>query len=276
MAVCYRHPGRETNVQCSNCGRPICPDCMTVTPVGMRCPECARERTKVTRITPGIHLGRAPATYILIAINVIAFIAEVGSGAPLGTSFAAGGSVYRDFSLFGPAVANGEWYRLLTAGFLHAGLLHILFNMVALYFLGSLLEPGIGTPRFLAVYFVSLLAGSFGASLITPDTHTVGASGAVFGLMSAAFIVARHRGVEQLAGQIGFYIIINIFFTIGVSGISIGGHFGGLIAGALCGIPHRLRGAPSAPSGGTGGARDDRARCAQRRRRDSGRLAAYA
>jgi membrane associated rhomboid family serine protease len=209
---------------------------MTVTPVGMRCPECARERTKVTRITPGVHLGRAPATYILIAINVIAFIAEVGSGAPLGTSFAAGGSVYRDFSLFGPAVANGEWYRLLTAGFLHAGLLHILFNMVALYFLGSLLEPGIGTPRFLAVYFVSLLAGSFGALLITPDTHTVGASGAVFGLMSAAFIVARHRGVEQLAGQIGFYIIINIFFTIGVSGISIGGHFGGLIAGALCGF----------------------------------------
>jgi membrane associated rhomboid family serine protease len=209
---------------------------MTVTPVGMRCPECARERTKVTRITPGIHLGRAPATYILIAINVIAFLAEVGSGAPLGTSFAAGGSVYRDFSLFGPAVANGEWYRLLTAGFLHAGLLHILFNMVALYFLGSLLEPGIGTPRFLAVYFVSLLAGSFGALLITPDTHTVGASGAVFGLMSAAFIVARHRGVEQLAGQIGFYIIINIFFTIGVSGISIGGHFGGLIAGALCGF----------------------------------------
>jgi membrane associated rhomboid family serine protease len=209
---------------------------MTVTPVGMRCPECARERTKVTRLTPGIQLGRAPATYILIAINVIAFIAEVGSGAPLGTSFAAGGSVYRDFSLFGPAVANGEWYRLLTAGFLHAGLLHILFNMVALYFLGSLLEPGIGTPRFLAVYFVSLLAGSFGALLITPDTHTVGASGAVFGLMSAAFIVARHRGVEQLAGQIGFYIIINIFFTIGVSGISIGGHFGGLIAGALCGF----------------------------------------
>ena len=209
---------------------------MTVTPVGMRCPECARERTKVTRITPGIHLGRAPATYVLIAINVIAFIAEVGSGAPLGTSFAAGGSVYRDFSLFGPAVANGEWYRLVTAGFLHAGLLHILFNMVALYFLGSLLEPGIGTPRFLAVYFVSLLAGSFGALLITPDTHTVGASGAVFGLMSAAFIVARHRGVEQLAGQIGFYIIINIFFTIGVSGISIGGHFGGLIAGALCGF----------------------------------------
>ena len=209
---------------------------MTVTPVGMRCPECARDRTRVTRITPGIHLGRAPATYVLIAINVVAFIAEIGSGAPVGTTFSAGGSVFRDFSLYGPAVANGEWYRIVTAGFLHAGLLHILFNMVALYFLGSLLEPGIGTPRFLGVYFVSLLAGSFGALLLTPDTHTVGASGAIFGLMSAAFIVARHRGVEQLAGQIGFYIIINIFFTVGVSGISIGGHFGGLIAGALCGF----------------------------------------
>jgi membrane associated rhomboid family serine protease len=181
-------------------------------------------------------MGRAPATYVLIAINVIAFIAEIASGAPLGVSFSAGGSVFRDFSLFGPAVANGEWYRIVTAAFLHAGLLHIVFNMVALYFLGSLLEPGIGTPRFLAVYFVSLLAGSFGALLITPDVPTVGASGAVFGLMSAAFIVARHRGVEQLAGQIGFYIIINIFFTIGARDVSIGGHFGGLIAGAVCGF----------------------------------------
>jgi membrane associated rhomboid family serine protease len=235
MAVCYRHPGRETNVQCSNCGRPICPDCMTVTPVGMRCPECARDRTRVTRISPGLQLGRAPATYVLIALNVIAYIAEIGGGAGVGT-FEGGGSVFRDGSLYGPAVADGEWYRLVTAGFLHAGLLHIAFNMFALYILGSLLEPGIGTPRFLAVYFVSLLAGSFGALLLSPDAHTVGASGAVFGLMSAAFIVARHRGVEQLAGQIGIYIIINIVFTIGVGNISVGGHFGGLIGGALCAL----------------------------------------
>ena len=236
MAVCYRHPGRETNVHCSNCGRPICPDCMTVTPVGMRCPECARERTQVRRIGSGLHAGAAPATYALIAINVIAFIAEVGAGASVGPSFQAGGSIFRDGSLYGPAVADGEWWRLITAGFLHAGLIHILFNMVALYILGSLLEPGIGTPRFLAIYFVSLLAGSFGALLLTPDAHTVGASGAVFGLMSAAFIVARHRGIEQLAGQIGFYIIINIVFTIGVGNISVGGHFGGLIGGALCAL----------------------------------------
>jgi membrane associated rhomboid family serine protease len=209
---------------------------MTVTPVGMRCPECARDRTRVKRIRPGLQSGVAPATYALIAINVIAFIAEIGSGASLGPSFEAGGSVFREGSLFGPAVADGEWYRLVTAGFLHAGILHIAFNMFALYILGTLLEPGIGTPRFLAVYFVSLLAGSFGALLLTPDSHTVGASGAVFGLMSAAFIVARHRGVEQLAGQIGIYIIINIVFTVGVSNISVGGHFGGLIGGALCAL----------------------------------------
>ena len=235
MAVCYRHPGRETNVRCSNCGRPICPDCMTVTPVGMRCPECARERTRVTRMPPGLRLGSAPATYVLIAVNVIAFIAEVGAGSGIGT-VEASGPIVREGSLYGPAVADGEWYRLVTSAFLHAGVLHILFNMVALYILGSLLEPGIGTPRFLAVYFVSLLAGSFGALLLTPDSHSLGASGAVFGLMSAAFIVARHRGVEQLAGQIGFYIIINIAFTIGVPGISIGAHFGGLIGGALCAL----------------------------------------
>ncbi len=144
--------------------------------------------------------------------------------------------MFREGSLFGPAVADGEWYRLVTAGFLHAGILHIAFNMFALYILGSLLEPGIGTPRFLAVYFVSLLAGSFGALLLSPDSHTVGASGAIFGLMSAAFIVARHRGVEQLAGQIGVFILINIFFTLGVGSISVGGHFGGLIGGALCGL----------------------------------------
>ena len=236
--VCYRHPKRETNVHCSNCGRPICPDCMTVTPVGMRCPECARQRTRVTRMAPGIHLGRAPATYVLIALNVIGFLAEVATGSPLGLGFTfeASGSVFQHYSLFGPAVANGEWYRLITAGFLHAGLVHIAFNMFALYILGSLLEPGIGTPRFLAVYFVSLLAGSFGALLLTPHTPSLGASGAVFGVMSAAFVVARHRGVEQLASQIGFYIIINIVFTLGVRDISVGAHFGGLIAGALCAL----------------------------------------
>jgi membrane associated rhomboid family serine protease len=108
--------------------------------------------------------------------------------------------------------------------------------MYVLFILGTLLEPAIGTPRFLGVYFVALLAGSFGALLLTPDSLTVGASGAIFGLMSAAFIIARHRGIEQLAAQIGFFIIINLVFTVGVSGISVGAHLGGLVGGALAGL----------------------------------------
>jgi membrane associated rhomboid family serine protease len=208
---------------------------MTVTPVGMRCPDCARQRTPVRRIIPGLQAGAAPATYALIAINVAAFVAELAGGTNLGT-VSAGGAVFNHGALNGPAVADGDWWRIVTAGFLHAGLVHIAFNMFALYILGTLLEPGIGTPRFLGVYFVSLLAGSFGALLLSPNEYTVGASGAIFGLMSAAFIVARHRGVEQLASQIGFFVILNLVITFGVSGISIGGHLGGLVGGALAGL----------------------------------------
>ena len=219
---------------CSNCGRPICPDCMTVTPVGMRCPDCARQRTQARRIAPGLRAGAAPATYALIALNVAAFVAELAGGGA--ASIRGGGELIRDAGLNGPEVANGEVWRIVTSGFLHAGFLHIAINMFALYILGTLLEPGIGTPRFLAVYFVSLLAGSFGALLLDPHETTVGASGAIFGLMSAAFIIARHRGLEQLASQIGFYVILNLVFTFGVPGISVGGHLGGLIGGGLAAL----------------------------------------
>ncbi len=239
MAVCYRHPDRETNVACSNCGRPICPDCMTPTPVGMRCPECAGQTTRVKRAPAGVSglsAGRAPATYALIAINVAFFVAEVASGSSAGIGFSGGGSVFHNLALDGPQVANGDWYRIVTGGFLHAGLLHIAFNMFALFILGTLLEPAIGSPRFLGIYGVSLLAGSLGALIATPNALTVGASGAVFGLMSAAFIIARHRGLEQVAGQIGFYVLINLLFTFGVSGISVGGHIGGLIGGGLAAL----------------------------------------
>ena len=135
---------------------------------------------------------------MLIAINVAAFVAELAGGAGLG-SFSGGGTLVDDGGLYGPAVADGDWWRIVTAGFLHGGLIHIAFNMFVLFILGTLLEPGIGTPRFLGVYFVSLLAGSVGALLLTPHAITVGASGAIFGLMAATFIVARHRGIEQLA-----------------------------------------------------------------------------
>jgi membrane associated rhomboid family serine protease len=231
LAVCYRHPDRETNVGCSNCGRPICPDCMTSTSVGMRCPECSRQTTKVTRGTGGgFSADRAPLTVALIVLNVVAYFAEMAGGA---SSLDGGGSVITDFGLFGPAVDDGEWYRIVTCGFLHAGLIHLGFNMFALWILGSILEPGIGSWRFAAIYFVSLLGGSFGALLLDPLELTVGASGAVFGLMAAAFIIARQRGLQDLASQIGFFVVINLVFTFSVPGISVGGHLGGLVAGAL-------------------------------------------
>jgi len=232
--TCYRHPDRETGVSCSSCGRPICPECMTPTPVGMRCPECARERTRVTRGATAPGGGDAPATFVLIALNVAAYLAEVATGS--GGLDANGSSLLIDFGLFGPYVAEGEWYRLLSSGFLHAGLFHIGFNMVALFFLGRLLEPAIGTPRFLALYFASLLAGSFGAILLSPDVLTIGASGAVFGIFGATFVIARSRGVDALASSIGLILVLNLVITFGSPRISIGGHLGGLAAGFLCAL----------------------------------------
>jgi membrane associated rhomboid family serine protease len=231
--TCYRHPDRETRVSCSSCGRPICPECMTPTPVGMRCPECARQRTRVVRgVGQADGFSRFPATYALIAINVIVYLVEIGAGG--GGFSTSGGKVSLDFGLFGPFVAEGEWYRLLTSGFLHAGVIHIGFNMFLLYFLGRLLEPALGTPRFLALYFASLLAGSCGALAVDPNALTVGASGAIFGLAGATFVIARGRGMDALAGEIGFLILFNLFFSFVAPHVSVGGHIGGLIGGVIC------------------------------------------
>ncbi|MEX2107701.1 MAG: rhomboid family intramembrane serine protease [Solirubrobacterales bacterium] len=233
--TCYRHPNRETGVSCSNCGRPICPECMTPTPVGMRCPECSSQRTKVTRGAVGPGRYDMPATFVLIGLNVLAFLAEIGTGA--GGLTSSGSSVVSDFALFGPSVAEGEWYRLLTCGFLHASLIHIGFNMLLLFLLGRLLEPALGTPRFLVLYFASLLAGSFGAMVLDPNALTLGASGAIFGLAGATFIIARGRGMNAIAGEIGFLIAFNLIFTFAASRfISVGGHLGGLAGGLICAL----------------------------------------
>jgi membrane associated rhomboid family serine protease len=208
---------------------------MTPTPVGMRCPECARQRTRVTRGAARPGSAEAPATYVLIGLNVLAYLAEIGSGA--GGLSGTSGSVIGDFALQGNAVAEGEWYRLLTSGFLHAGLFHIGFNMFALFILGRLLEPAIGTVRFVALYFASLFAGAFGALLLSaPAELTVGASGAIFGLFGAAFIVARGRGLDTVASELGFILLLNLALTFGISGISIGGHLGGLVGGGICAL----------------------------------------
>jgi len=234
--TCYRHPDRETRVSCSSCGRPICPDCMTPTPVGMRCPECASQRTKVVRNPTGTPGPSAtPATYALIAINVIVFLIELAGGAG-GLSVSGASKFFREFALFGPSVAEGEWYRLVTSGFLHVSIIHIGFNMFLLLILGRLLEPALGTPRFLVLYFASLLAGSFGALVVEPNALTVGASGAVFGLAGAVFVIARGRGMDQLAGEIGFLIVFNLVWSFVGSNISVGGHVGGLVGGTICAL----------------------------------------
>jgi membrane associated rhomboid family serine protease len=234
MATCYRHPQRETNVSCSNCGRPICPDCMTSTPVGMRCPECARQRTRVKNPVGAPTRTDAPATYTLIGLCVAAFVIELAGGGT--SSLDGGGKVIRDYGLFGPAVADGEQYRIVTSAFLHAGLLHLGLNMFVLYILGTLLEPAVGTLRFVAIYAASVLGGSFVALVMDPNELTVGASGGIFGLMAAAFLIARHRGLDQLASQLGFFVVINLVFTFSISNISIGAHLGGLAGGALAGL----------------------------------------
>jgi membrane associated rhomboid family serine protease len=201
----------------------------------MRCPECSKQRTRVTRGAVGPGRYDAPATYVLIGLNVLAFMAEVATGA--GGLSTSGSSVAANFALFGPSVAEGEWYRLLTCGFLHASLIHIGFNMLLLFLLGRLLEPTLGTPRFLALYFASLLAGSLGALVLDPNALTLGASGAIFGLASATFIIARGRGMDAIAGEIGFLIVFNLIWTFASPGnISAGGHLGGLVGGVICAL----------------------------------------
>ena len=235
METCYRHPKRETGVACSNCGRPICPDCMTSTSVGMRCPECARDRT---RVKTGVALSSETPTltYILIGINVAVALGGFLSGANTTGGGIGSSKILVDGWLSRPDIANGEYWRLITSGFLHEGFLHLLFNMFSLWILGSILEPAVGRLRFGLIYFVSLLAGSFGALLLEPNAPTVGASGAIFGLMGAAVVVLRHAGINPLQSGLGFWLGLNLLFTFTSANISIGGHLGGLIGGALAAL----------------------------------------
>lgn len=235
--TCYRHPNRETAVSCSSCGRPICPECMTPTPVGMRCPECASQRTRVVRNPTGTPTGSAfPATAALIAINVIVFLVEVAKGSG-GFYEIPGATVYELGGLFGPAVSpGGDWWRIVTSGFLHFGIVHIGLNMYLLYILGRLLEPAIGTARFTFLYFASLLAGSFAALAFEPNALSAGASGAIFGVLGATFVIAKGRKLDAIAGQIGILILFNLVFTFADGHISVGAHVGGLVGGVLCGL----------------------------------------
>jgi membrane associated rhomboid family serine protease len=204
---------------------------MTTTSVGMRCPECSKQKTKVR--TAATLTGTPQLTYVLIAINVLAFAAIAGG--LLHGSIGGVPSDYAKGGLYGPKIADGEWWRIITSGFLHAGLLHIAFNMYFLYFLGTLLEPAIGKLRFGIIYFVSLVGGSFGALLLSPNDLTVGASGAVFGMMGAAILAMRARGIDPMQSGLGVTLLLNLGITFLIPGIAIGGHLGGLAAGFVVG-----------------------------------------
>ncbi len=205
---------------------------MTPTPVGMRCPECSRERTKVKTLR---SLPSTPiVTQALIAINVAVFVAEVATSGSLGT--AGGGTVIEKGGLFGPAIVhNHEYWRIFTAGFLHEGIAHIFINMLSLWFVGQALEPAIGRVNFAAVYLVSLFAGSFGALLFQPTALTVGASGAIFGIFGALIVVARTRGIPLWQSGLAPVLVLNLLFSVSIRGISIGGHLGGLAGGLITG-----------------------------------------
>jgi membrane associated rhomboid family serine protease len=244
MATCYRHPSRETGVSCSNCGRPICPECMTTTPVGMRCPECSKQRTKVMHMRDMASVPRA--TYALIMINAIAFFTEQGQFSIYGSGIY--GRVIDEGLLYRAAISEGhQYWRLVSSAFLHENLIHIGLNMYLLYLLGMMLEPAIGSVRFVAIYTTAMLAGSFGVVFATAGA-SLGASGAIFGLMGAAVVELRARNISVMQSGIGGLILINLVLSFSIPGISIGAHIGGLIGGAIAGYAIRTadnRGVPA-------------------------------
>lgn len=227
---CYRHPGQESGVRCRRCERPICPDCMISAPVGFQCPSCVKDGPEVRSLRTLV--AKPVVTLALIAVSVALFIPTLGGGDLLGGG---GGGLTEMLALNGPDVAAGEWWRLITSGFLHYGLIHVGFNMAILYQLGTMLEPALGRTRFAALYAASLLGGAFGALLLDPFAYTAGASGAVYGLMGAAFLGMRRRGIDPMQSGIGGLLVINLLLTFVIPGISIGGHLGGLAAGAAAG-----------------------------------------
>jgi membrane associated rhomboid family serine protease len=228
---CYRHPYVETFVRCTRCGRPICPDCMVPASVGHQCPECVNEGKHLQR-TVSVRSERPIATIGLVAACVVMFAITAGS--------TASGTLYRYGASFGPAVAAGDWWRLITPMFLHAGLAHIAFNMFALYIYGQGLERAYGTPIFIGIFLVTGFAGNAMSFYARPIEIGVGASGAVFGILGTwAVYFFRRRSNPQanqmLKGIIGI-VVINLLFGAAIQGIDNWAHLGGLLGGAVVGV----------------------------------------
>ena len=234
MATCYRHPDRETGLSCSVCERPICTDCATFAAVGIRCPDHSGKPQGVEKVTRTVRRAHyegsgALVTRSLIAINIIVYLTTVATGGGINSDR---GTIWNHGALFGPLVANGDYWRLLTSAFMHLGPTHLGFNMLVLWFVGTPLEERMGRGRFLLLYLMAGLAGSAGAILISPCVVTVGASGAIFGLFGAGLVLER-QGVHLFGSWLFIVVVVNLAITFGSSNISVGGHIGGLIGGAV-------------------------------------------
>lgn len=243
---CYRHPERESHIRCQRCERPICPDCMRPAAVGFHCPSCVAEGTRTTRSPRTSYGGRPPSnpaltSQVLIAVNVAVWLLITATGGAASVwvdRFALLSAGRRVLLPSGDAVrldgvADGAYWQLLTSVFTHVDLMHIGFNMLALWFLGPQLEAAVGRVRFLALYLLSGLMGSAFVFWLTPPfTPTVGASGAIFGLMGALLVVAVRLRADY--SQILLWLGLNVMITVFGRGlISWQGHLGGLVGGVL-------------------------------------------
>lgn len=229
VAGCVRHPDRTTRLTCARCGRPACPDCLREASVGYQCVDCVA--ASVPRTAPRRAGGTRPVVVpALVALNVVVYALTVVQARSLLDN--TDSPLFHAWALVPDAVADGEWWRLITAGFLHIGPLHIAFNMYALWVLGRDLEVVLGRARFLGLYLVSLLGGSTAVVVFAdPQAYVAGASGAVFGLMSALLLVLVR--LRRPYGQVVAVIVLNLVISQVVPGISIAGHVGGLVVGAL-------------------------------------------
>jgi len=234
MPSCVRHPDRPTGLRCTRCDRPACPDCLREASVGYQCVDCVnagRQTVLRPKTAAGAQFSRRLVVVpTLIAVNVAIFAFTVFQAKSLGQNQFS--TLFQDWQLWPPIVANGEWWRLVTSGFLHSGPVHIGLNMLVLYLLGRELEPMLGWLRFTAVYLISLLGG--GASVLLfgdENVPVVGASGAVFGLMGGLLVVVFRQRMDPrpLLATIG----LNVFISVAVPNISLLGHLGGLAVGAI-------------------------------------------
>lgn len=260
VTTCYRHAKRETYVRCTRCDRYICPDCMREAPVGHQCVECVREGQKSVRQARTVFGARVTTnatpvvTYVLIALNVLLYAGELarpglvdllgnlGQGlvGPDGTHYLYDGGPLPGYEAVG--VAHGEWYRLITSAFLHLlptqgyfGLAHIALNLYCLWTLGRVAEEQLGKSRFLALYLLSALGGSVLVYLLAPDRSTIGASGAIFGLAAAHYLLTRRLHHDPLGGgRLIAFLLIWMVISAGIT--SWQGHLGGLLAGGAVGL----------------------------------------